>query len=145
MAETESTESAAPPDESSGSKRRMPELGRGTTIGRYIILDRLGQGGMGIVYRAYDPDLDRRVALKLVRDLHDEATARLIREAQALAKVSHPNIVQVFDVGIFADSVFIAMELVEGRTLSQWWRAEKPGWRDVLDKLLDAAREPARG
>jgi len=138
--DTESTESVAPPEQSTNERRRTPELGRGTCIGRYVILDRLGQGGMGIVYQAYDPDLDRRVALKLVRDLHDEATARLIREAQALAKVSHPNIVQVFDVGLVGDSVFIAMELVEGRTLSRWHRAEQAGWRATLAKLIDAAR-----
>jgi eukaryotic-like serine/threonine-protein kinase len=124
--ETEPTQTAAPPG------RSMPDLGRGTCIGRYVILDRLGHGGMGVVYRAYDPDLDRRVALKLVRDLSDEATTRLIGEAQALAKVSHPNIVQVFDVGTFADTVFIAMELVEGRTLATWHREEQPDWRDTL-------------
>jgi tetratricopeptide (TPR) repeat protein/predicted Ser/Thr protein kinase len=132
--DTEPTETAAP------AGRSLPELGRGTCIGRYVILDRLGKGGMGVVYRAYDPDLDRRVALKLVRDLSDEATARLIGEAQALAKVSHPHIVQVFDVGTFADTVFIAMELVEGRTLSRWHAEEQPDWRGALAHLLEAAR-----
>src|SRR4051812_18352583 len=95
---------------------------------------------MGVVYRAYDPDLDRRVALKLVRAVTEDATARLVREAKALAKVSHPNIVQIFDVGVFGTSVFIAMELVEGRTLSQWRRQTEPGWRQVLVHLIEAGR-----
>jgi len=120
--------------------RRMPEFGRGTCVGRYVVLERLGAGGMGVVYRAYDPDLDRRVALKLVKDLHDEASRRLVQEAQALAKVAHPNIVAVYDVGTFAGSVFLAMELVEGRTLSQWHRAERPAWRDTLAHLIDAGQ-----
>ncbi len=119
---------------------RQGELERGTFIGRYVILDRLGAGGMGIVYRAYDPDLDRRVALKLVRDLSDDTTARLIREAKALAKVSHPNIVQIFDVGVFGDTVFIAMELVEGRTLADWRRETEPTWRPLLAHLIEAGR-----
>ena len=137
--DTLETESAAPAP-STDPARRMPQLGRGTCIGRYVVLDRLGIGGMGVVYRAYDPDLDRRVALKLVREQSEDTTARMVREAQALAKVSHPNIVQVFDVGVFADTVFIAMELVEGRTLAQWARQERPAWRVVLAHLLDAAR-----
>ena len=113
---------------------------RGACVGRYVILDHLGLGGMGVVYRAYDPDLDRRVALKLVRAISDEATARLVREAQALAKVSHPNIVQIFDVGVFGETVFIAMELVEGRTLSKWTRETEPAWRPLLAHLIEAGR-----
>jgi eukaryotic-like serine/threonine-protein kinase len=137
--DTEATESLAGAP-TAGSRPGAPTLARGTCIGRYVVLDRLGQGGMGVVYRAYDPDLDRRVAIKLVRDLHDDATARLIREAQALAKVSHPNIVQVFDVGLAGDDVFIAMELVVGRTLSQWHEAARPTWRVTVAHLLEAAR-----
>ena len=125
------------------AKRRvlpLPLLDRGTCVGRYVILDRLGVGGMGIVYRAYDPDLDRRVALKLVRAVTKETTTRMIREAQALAKVSHPNIVQVFDVGMFGETVFIALELVEGRTLWHWWKETKPTWRVLLPHLIEAGR-----
>ncbi len=118
----------------------LPLLDRGTCVGRYVILDRLGVGGMGIVYRAYDPDLDRRVALKLVRAVTKETTTRMIREAQALAKVSHPNIVQVFDVGMFGETVFIALELVEGRTLWDWWKETKPTWRVLLPYLIEAGR-----
>ena len=131
------TQTAAPP---AAPRRALPVLERGTIVGRYVILDKLGVGGMGVVYRAYDPDLDRRVALKLVRTVSDDATARLIREAQALAKVSHPNIVQIFDVGVFDETVFIAMELVEGQTLSKWNRETKPTWRALLAQLIEAGR-----
>ena len=68
------------------ARRRMPAFGRGTCIGRYVILDHLGSGGMGVVYRAFDPELDRQVALKLVRDVSDQAATRLVQEAQALAR-----------------------------------------------------------
>jgi tetratricopeptide (TPR) repeat protein len=122
------------------ARRPLPALERGTTVGRYVILDRLGHGGMGIVYRAFDPDLDRRVALKLVRAVSADTTARLIREGQALAKVSHPNIVQVFDVGVFGETVFIAMELVEGKTLTAWSKEAPRDWRETLGYLLDAGR-----
>ena len=93
-------------------------------LDRYIVIDTLGSGAMGTVYAAYDPKLDRRVALKLVRHQSEQQDARLIREAQALAQVSHPNIVQVYDVGSMRfgvqSHVFIAMELIEGTTLRSW-------------------------
>jgi tetratricopeptide (TPR) repeat protein len=99
-------------------------LARGATIGRYIVLERLGSGGMGVVYAAYDPELDRRVALKLLRpegggDV-SEGRARLLREAQAIARLSHPNVIAVHDVGTIDDQVFVAMELVDGVTLAAW-------------------------
>ena len=76
---------------------------------------------MGVVYAAYDRDLNRRVALKLVRDPRSKAASRrLLREAQALGQLSHPNVVAVYDVGTYADKVFLAMELVAGRTLRTW-------------------------
>ncbi len=100
-------------------------LDAGATVGRYLILDILGSGGMSVVYGAYDPQLDRRVALKLVRPGGDgrdseHVRERLIREAQALARLAHPNVVTVHDVGTLGDQVFVAMEYVEGRTLSEW-------------------------
>jgi eukaryotic-like serine/threonine-protein kinase len=124
-------------------------------LGRYVVLGRLGQGGMGVVYAAFDPQLDRKVALKVLsagasggtRDGHQ----RLLREAQALAQLTHPNVVSIYDVGSFevtrteaADddtepSVFIAMELVEGTTLTRWL-AQPRAWREVLDVMLQAAR-----
>lgn len=118
-------------------------------MGRYVLLEPLGQGGMGIVYAAYDSKLDRRVALKL---LHAERTSapgsdgatsdrtRLLREAQAMAQLSHPNVVAVYDVGEVDRHIVMAMELVEGQTLRQWWRERKRDWREVLDVLAAAGR-----
>jgi serine/threonine protein kinase/tetratricopeptide (TPR) repeat protein len=118
--------------------RRVPVLPRGTCVGRYVIVDALGAGGMGVVYSAYDPELDRRVALKLVRDTSDPQ--RLLHEAQALARVSHPNVIAVHDVGTFEGAVFVAMELVEGRTLGAWRAQTAPGRREILDVFLAAGR-----
>jgi serine/threonine-protein kinase len=107
------------------------------TVGRYVILDCIGSGAMGIVYTARDPDLGRKVALKLLRpdpsipDFPD-AQARMLREAQAMAKLSHPNVITIYDVGTRGDEIFLAMELVEGGTLSAWLRAPDRSWRDVL-------------
>ena len=119
-------------------------LDRGAALGRYLVLDRLGAGGMGVVYAAYDPQLDRRVALKLVRNPRasagNEAPTRLLREAQAMAKLAHPNVVAVHDVGIVADQVFIAMEFVEGQTLGEWLKGldQPPHWEAVLDRFVEA-------
>ncbi|HYO68826.1 MAG TPA: protein kinase, partial [Archangium sp.] len=120
-------------------------LPRGTAVGRYLVLERLGAGGMGVVYSAYDPELDRRVALKLLRVAAlgleaDEGRAHLLREAQAMARVSHPHVVSVFDVGTFGEQVFLAMELVEAQTLRQWMRATPRSWREVRDVFLDAGK-----
>jgi serine/threonine protein kinase/tetratricopeptide (TPR) repeat protein len=122
-------------------------LVKGATIGRYVVLGLLGRGGMGEVYAAYDPELDRKIAVKLLRarggagglDAADGKT-RLLREAQAIARLSHPNVVVVYDVGTFRDSVFIAMEFVEGNTLGYWLEAAKRTWREVLDVYLSAGR-----
>lgn len=116
---------------------------RGASVGRYLVLSCIGRGGMGEVYEAYDPKLDRRVALKL---LHTAAVAaparkRLSREAWALAQLSHPNVVQVYDVGEHDGDVFVAMELVEGASLDAWCRGQdRPAWREVLAAYVDAAR-----
>ncbi|MFL6260589.1 MAG: protein kinase domain-containing protein [Thermoanaerobaculia bacterium] len=118
-------------------------LDRGATVGRYVVLDRIGAGGMGVVYAAYDPELDRRVAVKLLRPDRFSSEAgrlRLLREAQALARLTHPNVVAVYDAGTFGERVFVAMELVEGETLRQWLRAEPRSWREVLDRFLPAGR-----
>jgi serine/threonine protein kinase len=117
------------------------------TIGRYVVRDRLGVGGMGAVYRAHDPELDREVALKvLLPDVADDedARARMVREARALAKLSHPNVIGVYDVGRHGAEVFLAMELVDGSDLSAWLAAGEEGtgrpWRDVMDVFIQAAR-----
>jgi tetratricopeptide (TPR) repeat protein len=119
-------------------------LARGATIGRYTILSFLGRGGMGEVYAAYDPELDRKVALKLMRsDGASQAAAghaRLLREAKAMARVSHPNVVAVHDTGTFEGRVFLAMEFVDGPTVRAWL-AERPRTRDeVLAVFTQAAR-----
>jgi tetratricopeptide (TPR) repeat protein/tRNA A-37 threonylcarbamoyl transferase component Bud32 len=120
-------------------------LFRGGMIGRYIVLGLLGKGGMGVVYSAYDPELDRKVALKLLRvtqgrkgaDL-DAKRTRLLREAKAIARLSHPNVVVVYDVGTFQDQVFISMELVDGLTATRWRDAKKPTWKEVLRVFIAA-------
>ncbi len=114
-------------------------------IGRFTVLKRLGSGGMGVVYAAYDPDLDRKVALKVLRTRvgqlrRETGRARLLREAQAMAKLSHPNVVAIYDVGTLDDQVFLAMEFVRGMTLTKWMQAEKRAWREVLGVFVQAGR-----
>jgi predicted Ser/Thr protein kinase len=114
----------------------------GTTLGRYVLLDRLGEGGMGVVYAAHDPELDRKVALKLLRtsDSAPKRRERLLREAKALARLAHPNVVAVHDVGSIGEQVFVAMELIDGRTLRQWVADERPGWRAIVEVYRQAGR-----
>src|SRR5688500_1650286 len=108
-----------------------------STIGRYQIEEELAQGGMGIVYRAQDPKLRRKVAIKLLHTMapaerSEELQRRLLSEAQAMARLSHPNVVPVFDVGEVDGQVFIAMELVEGQALDQWLAAAARPLPEVL-------------
>ncbi len=119
----------------------LPHLEHGTRVGRYVVLQRLGAGGMGVVHAAYDPELDRKVALKLVhpRRAGEEHQLRLLREAQALAKLSHRHVVTVFDVGTMGEHVWMVMELVRGQTLRQWLCTPR-SWREVLAVLLPAGR-----
>jgi serine/threonine protein kinase/tetratricopeptide (TPR) repeat protein len=125
-------------------RRGRPRYRRGATIGRYIVLDTVGAGTMGTVYAAYDPELDRRIAVKLLatgqsRSL--KARMRLLREARALARLSHPNVIQVYDVGVQNDDVFVAMELIEGESLHDVTHAQPPPpWRQVLRWYIEAAR-----
>ena len=110
-------------------------------IGRYLIVDELGRGAMGMVFRAYDPQLDRRVALKLIRGdpASEAARVRLLREAQAMARLQHPNVIAVHDAGVHGDDVYVAMELFEGVTLRDWMAQEQP-WRTVVEVFLRAAQ-----
>ena len=119
---------------------------RGATIDRYLVIATLGRGGMGVVVSAYDPELDRRVAVKLIAQRGDGTgdrsggRARLVREAKAMARLSHPNVVPVFDAGTHAGDVFVAMELCEGGTLRQHHRAAPPPWPAVLAAFVAAGR-----
>lgn len=87
------------------------------TLGRYHLLERVGAGGMGVVWGAWDPDLERRVAIKLVKTRQAESRARILAEGQALARLSHPHVVPVYDVGVIDDHVYLVMEWVSGVTL----------------------------
>lgn len=127
-------------------RRVFGEVVEPVRIGRYTVLKRLGAGGMGVVYAAYDTALDRKVALKLLNaDTLDPAReasrrARLVREAKALARLSHPGIVQVFEVGTHEEQLFIAMEFVDGVTLGTWVRERSRGWRAITAMYVEAGR-----
>ncbi len=109
-------------------------------LGRYMVIKRLGAGGMGVVYKAYDPDLDRKVAVKLLLgQATPHARARLLREAQAMAKLAHPNVVRVFDVGEVGGQVFVAMDFVDGLSLHEWMEARHP-WPEVLELFVQAGQ-----
>lgn len=114
-------------------------------IGRYVLHQRIGSGGMGIVYAARDTELDRNVAVKLLRlgggsRSEAERRHRLLREGKALARLSHPNVVHVYDVGEHDDRVFVAVELVAGRNAREWIEERKPSWREVLQVFIQAGR-----
>jgi len=117
------------------------------TLARFALRERLGEGGMGQVWRARDPELDRDVAVKVLRPevvtsavRASEARARLKREAQAMARLAHPNVIAVHEVGDAADQVFVVMELVKGGTLRQWLDAGPRGVDAILDVFVQAGR-----
>jgi tetratricopeptide (TPR) repeat protein len=121
-----------------------------STIGRYTLLEELGSGGMGVVYAAYDEDLDRKVALKLLRGgaSSDESTAneRMLREARAMAKLSHPNVVGIYEVGTLDDALFLAMEHVEnGTTLADWLSDKDTSSDEVIREIIDVFIGAGRG
>ena len=104
-------------------------------IGRYVLLRKLGEGAMGMVYAAYDEDLDRKVAIKVVHPDYQQSPefrVRIVREAQALARVSAPNVVQVYEVGEVGNQMYIVMEFVGGITLTSWQAAQKHSWQEIL-------------
>ncbi len=126
-----------------GSPGGELELSIPARIGRYVVLRRLGVGAMGMVLVAFDPELDRRVAVKLIHPraaAREDARARMLREAKGLARVSHPNVIQVYDAGTVDGRVFIAMELVDGKTLTRWQRAEGRTQDQIISVYLDAGR-----
>lgn len=121
-----------------------PALRIGTRLGRYLLEEEIGRGGMGVVYAALDPELDRRIAIKVLRTSAAEGSAgrtRLLREAQALARLAHPNVIAVFDVGVVSaagDEIFVAMELCTGGTLRQHQAGKS--WRDIVLAYVHAGR-----
>jgi tetratricopeptide (TPR) repeat protein len=115
---------------------------RGDAIGRFIVLDVVGSGTMGIVYAAYDPQLDRKVALKLLHADERQAASqreRLLREAQAMARVDHPNVIKVHEVGTQGDDVYVAMEFAETGTLRRWLQSPRTQ-AEVIEMFAHAGR-----
>ena len=131
---------ASEPAETS-SEARSEFLSNGDKLGRYVVLRMLGAGAMGAVYLAYDPELDRKVALKqLHRGTDPNKRKGLLREAQAMAKLTHPNVVSVHDAGEHDGTVYVAMEYVRGTTLRKWLARERRSWREVLEVYVQAGR-----
>ncbi|MCH9682750.1 MAG: serine/threonine protein kinase, partial [Deltaproteobacteria bacterium] len=105
------------------------------------MLEQIGRGGMGVIYSAYDEQLDRKIAVKVLLDEYQDegVRARLLREAQALARLSHPNVITIHEVGEHEGELFLAMEFVHGHSLAEWSET-KPGWREVLEVFVQAGR-----
>ena len=119
-------------------------LAEGAVVGRYVVARPIGRGGMGVVYAATDPQLNRKVAIKVVRpDLasrESRLAQRFLREAQAMAQLSHPNVVTVYEVGEASGKLFIAMELLEGMTLRAWLKDEQRSENDILEVMAQAGQ-----
>tara|TARA_R110002096_G_scaffold259030_1_gene452570 strand:+ start:28772 stop:31786 length:3015 start_codon:yes stop_codon:yes gene_type:complete len=121
-------------------------LSPGTTLGRYVVLVKVGAGGMGVVYSAFDPELNRQIAIKVIRTeaLQDteRAHANLREEARAMAQLAHPNVVRVYDVGTQGPLVYIAMEYVDGENLREFAKRhqERGDWRPIFDACMQAGR-----
>jgi eukaryotic-like serine/threonine-protein kinase len=142
LASHEETLTSRGPPEGGGVGEGVLVLPSGATVGSYRVLDVVGIGGMGVVYSAYDPELDRRVALKVLRPTassdSSRRNARLQREAQAMAKLSHPNVITIHHVGRTSGRVFIAMEFVDGQTLGAWMKEKRRSWREIRDTFAAA-------
>ena len=117
------------------------DIGHGTKIGRFVVVGELGQGGMGVVYAAHDCELDRQVALKVLRAAAatDEERMRMLREGQAMARVTHPNVITVYEVGVEGTLVFLAQELLDAGTLGSWLE-ERPSREEIVAKFVAAGR-----
>jgi hypothetical protein len=116
-----------------------PRLQPGVDVARYRVVRYIGGGGGGQVYEAFDPQLGRAVALKLLRAERDQGT-QVVGEARALAKLSHPNVVNVYDAGIFDGRAFVVMELVEGLSLARWLEQAPRDWHAIVDRFVDAGK-----
>ncbi len=131
-----------------GSPAAPTSAAAGTTIGRFLVIEELGRGGMGVVHAAYDPELDRKVAIKVLIPRADvdrgELEARFRREAQAMARLVHPNVVTVLEVGVDGRldpaRLFVAMEYVDGGTLRAWLGERERRTDEILDVFTAAAR-----
>ena len=133
--------SDSPPPPAPSSPAASPMAG--DRIGRFVVIDELGQGAMGVVVRAFDPRLDRLVAIKLVNAERSErsglARDRLIAEARALARLSHPNVVAVYEVDVHEGRDYVAMELIDGVDLQRWLRQQPRPWREITRAFAAAA------
>ncbi len=122
-------------------RRKMFDVGTAEVRrGRYRHLEEIGRGGMGVVYRAHDEALGRDVAIKVLRSGTSGLSHRLQREARAMAQLSHPNVVQVLEVGHEGGEAFVVMELVAGRDGSRWLDERRRPWRTVLEVFIAAGR-----
>jgi tetratricopeptide (TPR) repeat protein/tRNA A-37 threonylcarbamoyl transferase component Bud32 len=123
-----------------GAALPVRDLGEGDRLGRYLLRRVIGAGAMGVVYEAYDPELKRRVALKLLRpELGPSLQARLVNEAQSLARLSHPHVVSVYDIGRANGQVFVVMDLVEGTSLREWLLGTSRSLEAILNVFIQAA------
>lgn len=142
---TETTTRWQPQGEPTGDPEGTSSVRRGAILGRYTVLEAIGSGGMGNVFAAWDPELHRRVAIKVLHgdlmqsEARQRAQERLRQEAQAAARLAHPNVVAIYDVGTVDERLFIAMELVEGQTLKQWLSEPRP-WQETLEIFRQAGR-----
>ena len=141
IASSQSGRASAPTVGSASAEPGTPK--RGDSIGRFVVLGVLGEGGMGVVYSAYDPHLDRKVAIKLLRTAPEldgiDARSRLLREAQAMAKINQVNVIKVHEAGTFNDQVYVAMEFADGGTVRDWLKTPRSR-REILDVFVAAGR-----
>lgn len=112
----------------------------GEVLDRYALLDKLGKGGMGVVYRAYDPKLQREVALKIVLRQDPVARARIVREARAMAQLRHPNVVSVYDVVETEAGPVLVMPLLRGGNLRKELSRRPKTWRETIQIFVRAGR-----
>jgi tetratricopeptide (TPR) repeat protein/predicted Ser/Thr protein kinase len=141
--ETEDLTVPEAPAASEPATRREPASALQKNLGRYLVIEEIGAGGMGLVLRAYDPKLGREVAVKRLRLAERDGStgsARMMREAQAMAKLSHPNVVPVYDVDVDDGMLFIAMEYVQGDTLRDWLRRAPRSWAAIVEVFVAAGR-----
>lgn len=120
---------------------RLALPGDGARMGRFVLLDQVGEGAMGVVYSAYDETLDRKVAIKLIRDSGNvEDRLRIRREAQAMARLSHPNVAQIYEADEVGDRLYMAMEFVSGDDLAGWQQSRARPWRETLAMYIEVGR-----